>query len=384
MGRFAGTPAEGLALNPPADVPLVDLAAQHAEVGAEIEVGFARVIESAAFVGGTEVAAFEREYASAAGARCCVGVASGTDAVELALRAAGLGEGAEVLLPANTFVATAEAVLRARLTPVLVDVDPEFLLLDPGKVRERIGPRSRAVVPVHLFGQMAPMEELASVAEEYGLVVVEDGAQAQGARRGGLPVGARSTAATTSFYPSKNLGAYGDGGAVTTDDVGLADAVRRLGSHGIDDSGGHRVIGMTSRLDALQAVVLRAKLRRLEAWNAARRAAAWRYTQLLAGVPDVQVPAVAVGNDHVWHQYVIRIPDRDEVQARLAASGVATGCHYRTPVHLTPAFALLGDPAGTHPVAEAAAGAILSLPMFPHITAAQQERVVSALAEALA
>lgn len=363
---------------------MVDLAAQHAEVGAEIEAGFARVIRNAAFVGGPEVAGFERDYAWAAGAGQCVGLASGTDAIELALRAAGVGNGDEAVLPANTFVATAEAVVRAGLSPVLVDVDPEHLLMDPDRVRERIGPRTRAIVPVHLFGQMAPMEDLAMIAEEHGLVVVEDGAHAHGARRFGRPVGSWSMAAAISFYPSKNLGAYGDGGAVITDDVDLAKTVRSLGAHGVDDSGEHGAIGTTSRLDALQAVVLRAKLRRLDAWNAARREAAGRYARSLAAVPGVQVPAVAAGNDHVWHQYVVRLPERDEVQAHLAAAGVATGCHYRSPVHLTPAFAHLGDAPGTHPVTETAADEILSLPIFPHITADQQDRVVSAIAEALA
>ncbi|GAA4631658.1 DegT/DnrJ/EryC1/StrS family aminotransferase [Actinoallomurus vinaceus] len=360
-----------------ADVPFVDLAAAHAEVADEIRAGFDRVLDTTAFVQGPDVGAFEREYAAFSGAGHCVGVASGTDALELALRALGCGPGREVVLPANTFVATAEAVVRTGARPVLVDVDPDHLLLEPRLLLSAIGPRTAAIVPVHLYGQLAPMAAIAA----HGIPVVEDAAQSQGASQDGRGLFGRLAA--TSFYPGKNLGAYGDAGAVLTDSADLARAVRLLGDHGSEVKYRHETLGFNSRLDTLQAVVLRAKLRRLTDWNGRRRVAAARYAALLDGLPDVTLPAEATGNTHVWHLYVIRVPRRDEVARTLAEMGIRTGIHYPMPIHLQPAFRDLGHAPGDFPVTETAATEILSLPMFPHITEEQQDRVATALRKAL-
>lgn len=361
------------------NVPFVDLAAQQAEIADEVMLGLASVFERTAFVSGAEVGAFEREYAAFVGVRHCVGVANGTDALELALRALDVRPGAEVVLPANTFIATAEAVSAVGAVPVLVDVDEEHLLLDPRAVERALTPRTAAIVPVHLYGQTAPVEELTG----FGLPVLEDAAQAQGARRHGRPAGALGRVAATSFYPGKNLGAAGDAGAVMTDDEAIAERVRVLSAHGSPSKYVHDVVGRNSRLDTVQAVVLRAKLARLEKWNEMRRQAADRYATLLADVPGVRAPVSAPGNEDVWHLYVVRVPERDEALTALAAAGVGAGIHYPTPVHLTGAYAHLGLGPGSFPVAERAAGQILSLPMFPHLRAEQQERVVRALRDAV-
>jgi dTDP-4-amino-4,6-dideoxygalactose transaminase len=364
-------------------VPLVDLSLQHAQVAEEVEEGFAEVLAAGDFVGGKAVAAFEQEYAEFAGARHCVGVGNGTDALEMALRAVGVAAGDEVVVPANTFIATAEAVVRLGAVPVFVDVDDEALLVDPARVEEALTGRTRAVIPVDLYGQVAPFDQLPDALAERGIAVVEDGAQSQGATRHGRCAGTFGRVAATSFYPGKNLGAYGDAGAVLTGDDEVAAAVRLLGAHGSPAKYQHVAFGFNSRLDTLQAVVLRAKLRRLPRWNEQRRAAAAVYDDLLAGVEGVRPPVTLAGNEHVWHLYVVRVGRRDEVLARLHAEGVGAGIHYPVPVHLTGAMARYGPGAGGCPVAERAAGEILSLPLFPGITRAQQERVVDVLAAAL-
>ena len=362
-------------------IPLVDLQAAHAEVAEEVELGFKRIISATAFIGGEEVAAFEREFAAFTGVPHCVGVANGTDALELALRAAGVVAGDEVVLPANTFIATAEAVARVGARPVLVDMDPASYLVDVDAALAAVTPATRAVVPVHLYGQLAEVERLTDGLAGTGVTVVEDAAQCQGATRHGRGAGSWGIAAT-SFYPGKNLGAYGDAGAVVSTDAALATTVRTLANHGGLAKYVHDLVGCNSRLDALQAVVLRAKLTRLAAGNAARRAAAARYDERLADL-DVVRPVTLPGNEHVWHLYVVQVPDRDRVLARLNEAGIGAGIHYPTPLHLTPAFAHLGYRAGAFPHAEAAAGRILSLPLHPHITAVQQEEVVAALTAAL-
>ncbi|WP_270886150.1 DegT/DnrJ/EryC1/StrS family aminotransferase [Pedococcus sp. 5OH_020] len=364
-------------------IPFVDLSLQHAQIAEEVEDGFAEVLATGDFIGGKAVAAFEQEYAELVGARACVGVANGTDALELALRAVGVGPGDEVVLPANTFIATAEAVLRAGATPVLVDVDDDALLLDPSAMQEALTSRTRAVIPVDLYGQVAPFEQLPATLAERGIAVVEDGAQSQGAARHGKAAGTFGIAAATSFYPGKNLGAYGDAGAVVTDDETLAQRVRLLGAHGSAVKYQHSVVGFNSRLDTLQAVVLRAKLRRLRRWNAERRAAAATYGELLADAEGLRTPTTLPGNEHVWHLYVVRVPRRDAVLQLLQSEGVGAGVHYPVPVHLTAAMADLGYGAGRFPVTEKAAGEILSLPIFPGITRPQQERVVDVLLGAL-
>ncbi|MFB7668976.1 DegT/DnrJ/EryC1/StrS family aminotransferase [Kitasatospora sp. NPDC056138] len=362
-------------------IPLVDLQAAHAEVAEEVREGFDRVLATGAYIKGPDVAAFEAEYAEFSGVRHAVGTANGTDALELALRALRLAPGAGVVLPANTFVATAEAVVRAGLRPVLVDVDPEHLLIDPALAAEAL-PGVAALVPVHLNGQLAPMQPLLDVAD--GRPVIEDGAQSQGARQHGRVSGSWGRISATSFYPGKNLGAYGDAGAVVTDDEELAGAVRLIGDHGSGRKYVHETFGFNSRLDTLQAVVLRAKLRRLPGWNEARRAAAARYDELLGGFDRISLPRTLPGNEHVWHLYAVRVErGRDEVLAELQAAGIGAGIHYPVPVHLQPAFRGLGYAEGSFPVTERAAGEILTLPLFPQITEDQQTRVAEALAKAL-
>jgi dTDP-4-amino-4,6-dideoxygalactose transaminase len=365
-------------------IPLVDLAAQHAAVADEIAEGWRQVLAKTSFIAGPQVAAFESEYAAFTGARHCVGVANGTDAIEIALRALGVGPGDECILPANTFIATAEAVWRAGATPVLVDcADDGTYLIDVAAAEAALTPRTRAIIPVHLYGQAAPVERLLPPAESTGAWVIEDAAQAQGARRGDRSAGVLGHAAATSFYPGKNLGAYGDAGAAITDSGELAARMRMIADHGSWRKYDHEVIGFNSRLDTLQAVVLSAKLRRLAGWNAARQVAAGRYDELLADVSDVIRPRVLDSNEPVWHLYVVRVPDRDRVIKELHAARIGAGIHYPVPVHLSSAFAGLGYAEGAFPVAERAAREVLSLPLFPEVTPAQQERVVSVLTAAL-
>jgi dTDP-4-amino-4,6-dideoxygalactose transaminase len=364
-------------------VPLVDLMAQHRAVAQEVTKGWQQVLARTSFIAGPQVAAFESEYAAFTGTRHCVGVANGTDAIEIALRALGVGEGDECILPANTFIATAEAVCRAGATPVLADcADDGTYLIDPDAVEAALTPRTRAIIPVHLYGQLAPVERLVPIAQQAGACIVEDAAQSQGARRGGTSR-ILGDAAATSFYPGKNLGAYGDAGAVLSDSADLAARIRLIADHGSRKKYEHELIGLNSRLDTLQAVVLSAKLRRLAGWNAARQAAAACYNAMLAQAEDVITPRVLDGNEHVWHLYVVRVPDRDRVLGELHAEGIGAGIHYPVPLHLTPALAKLGYPEGAFPVAERASREVLSLPLFPGITPEQQERVVSVLLAAV-
>ncbi len=364
-------------------VPFLDLASQQAEIADEVLPVWRRQFESASFIGGPEVDAFEREFAEYIGVRHVVGVSNGTDALELAYRAVGVQPGDEIIMPANTFIATAEAASRLGAVPVFVDVDDEHLLIDPAAIEAAITPRTRVIAPVHLFGQTAPMERIVPIAERHGLVVVEDAAQSQGASGPAGRAGSIGRVAATSFYPGKNLGAAGDAGAVMTDDPEIAHVVRNLGGHGSSTKYVHDRVGMNARLDAVQATVLRAKLRRLDGWNASRRAAADRYAELLGGIVGVRLPVSRVGNEDVWHLYVIRVDERDRVLAELGEAGIGAAIHYPTPVHLTEAYGSLGYRRGQLPVAEAAADRILSLPMFPHLTATQQERVADALQPAL-
>ena len=381
-------------------IPFADLRAAHAEVAEEVREGFDRVLQNTAFVQGPDVAAFEEEFAAFSGVPHCVGVSNGTDAIELALRALGLtpagsgqvsalssaapgghhGATPGAVLPANTFVATAEAVVRAGLRPVLADCDDEFLLLDPASAAATVGPDTAAVLPVHLYGQQAPMSAVYDLAGRHGLAVVEDAAQSQGSEQAGRPPVGLSA---TSFYPGKNLGAYGEAGAVLTSSPETARAIRLLTNHGSEVKYVHETLGFNSRLDTLQAVVLRAKLKRLARWNELRRAAADRYQALLSGIDGVRLPRTAPGNVHVWHLYVIRVPERDRVLAGLQEAGVQAQIHYPVPVHLQPAFRHLGHGPGDFPVAEKAATEILSLPIHPHLTEDQQEQVAEALDKVL-
>jgi dTDP-4-amino-4,6-dideoxygalactose transaminase len=364
-------------------IPLVDLKAQHAAVADEVANGFASVLERTAFILGEEVDEFEREFATFSGVAHCVGVGNGTDAVELALRAAGISEGSDVILPANTFIATAEAVVRAGAKPVLVDCDPQFQLIDVDAVAARVDADTAAIVPVHLFGQIAPLERLQALLGSGGPPIIEDAAQCQGATQDGAGPATVGLAAATSFYPGKNLGAYGEAGAVLTSDADIARRLRSLRNHGSEAKYEHPELGFNSRLDTLQAVVLRAKLARLAAGNEARRAAAHRYDELLGDLDDVVLPATFPGNVHVWHLYVARVPRRDAVLSALHDAGIGAGVHYPIPVHLQGAFRSLGHRPGDFPEAERAASEILSLPLFPEITLQQQQRVADALGKAL-
>lgn len=364
-------------------IPLVDLGAQQAEVNEEVTAGIKEVFDNTSFIGGPQVGEFERAYAEFIGVGHCVGVANGTDALELALRACGVTPGGEVILPANTFIATAEAVSRIGARPVLVDVDETHLLIDPDRVADAVTNLTQAIVPVHLFGQVAPVELLEPIAAASGAVIVEDAAQSHGATRQGRAAGSWGLAAGTSFYPGKNLGAAGDAGAVMTSSDEVAAQVRLLGAHGSVVKYQHDVIGMNSRLDTIQAVVLNAKLRRLDGWNERRRTAAEYYSELLAELPDIVLPLTAAGNVDVWHIFVIRLADRDRIMHRLSDAGIGVGVHYPVPVHRTRAFAHLDYAEGTFPVAEAAAATMLSLPLFPHITPDQQRSVVDVLESAL-
>jgi len=365
-------------------IPLVDLSWQHGEIEEEVRAGFDRVMASGAYVLGPDVARFEAEYAAHCDVPHCVGVASGTDALELAIRALEIGPGDEVIVPANSFVASALAIVRAGAVPVFVDCDPEHHLVDVDAVAERTGARTRAVMAVDLFGQLPDMETLEKHAGESGVALIEDAAQSQGASRHGRLAGSFGDVAGTSFYPGKNLGAYGDAGAVTTRRAEIAERVRRLRNYGSDTKYHHPVPGFNSRLDTLQAVVLRAKLRRLADWNVARREAAARYGALLGDATDVRLPGVRAGNEHVWHLYVVRVERRDAVLEALQSAGIAAGVHYPVPIHLQGAFAGLGHRKGDFPNAERAAREMISLPLHPGITAEQQARVADALVRAVA
>jgi dTDP-4-amino-4,6-dideoxygalactose transaminase len=365
-------------------IPLVDLAIQSAAIEADVRREWDRVIAGGGFVQGSQVAEFEEAFAAYCGTKHCLGVGNGTDALELALRAAGVRPADEVILPANTFVATAEAVVRAGAVPVLVDCDPATYLIDPAQISDRIGRRTRAVMPVHLYGQVADMKSIADVLSGREIRVVEDAAQAQGAQRDGIMAGQFGVAAGTSFYPGKNLGAWGDAGAVLTSSDEVAGQVRALRNHGGVNRYEHAWIGTNSRLDTLQAVVLLAKLRLLDLWNEERRQAADLYRQLLGDLEQVALPSVAAGSCPVWHLYVVQVAERDGVLRSLQAARIGAGIHYPSPIHLLPGWRQLslGGRAG-FPVAERAAERILSLPLYPGITAAQQERVAQALRDAL-
>lgn len=366
-----------------ANIPLVDLGAQHRQIADEVARGFAGVLETTSFILGKEVKQFEEAFAAFVGAKHCVSVANGTDALELALRAAGIGPGDEVIVPTNTFIATALAVARAGATPVLVDCESVNYMLDIEQAAAKITSKTKAIMPVDLYGQVPEIEKVEALAQKHGLKIIEDAAQAQGAKRRGKGAGTFGVAAGTSFYPGKNLGGYGDGGAVTTNSDEVAQKVRALRNYGSEVKYHHPETGFNSRLDTLQAVVLLAKLKRLAAWNENRRQAAKRYDELLAGVKGITLPRTLEGNEHIWHLYVVRVPRRDEVLKKLNADGIGAGIHYPVPVHLQGAFKHLGHKAGDFPVAEKTANEILSLPMFGEITAEQQARVVESLKAAL-
>lgn len=362
-------------------IPLVDLALQHAPIAEELEAAMGAVVRSNAFVLGPAVSRFEEAYAQWAEVEYVVGVANGTDAIELLLRAVGVTAGDDVLVPAMTFVATASAVRRSGARPVLVDVDAETLLIDPDRVAAARTPDTRALIGVDLYGQLADFEALERVAAD--LILLEDAAQSHGARRHGRAPGTFGAGATVSFYPGKNLGALGEAGAVMTSDATIASRVRSLRNHGGQAKYEHEILGTNSRLDSIQAAALHVKLGYIDEWNEQRREAAARYDRLLADVESVTRIGVLEGNLPVWHLFVVRVPDRDGVLTELQGQGIGVGIHYPDPIHRLGAFRDLGYSEGDFPVAEQAAREILSLPMYPGITLEQQQRVVAGLHRAL-
>lgn len=362
----------------PDRVPFLDLKSAYAEQGAELDEALLSVGRGAWYLLGERLDAFEKAYAKYVGARHCVGLANGLDALHLALRALGVGAGDEVIVPSHTFIASWLAVSHVGATPVPVEVDEGTYCMDPTRVEAAITPKTRVLMPVHLYGHPADMSSLRGIAEQRGLKLLEDAAQAQGAAWRGCRVGALGDAAAWSFYPGKNLGALGDAGAVTTDDDRVADALRKLRNYGAVEKYRHEVDGVNSRLDDIQAAALLIKLGRLDEWNDRRRQVAGRYAEGLRGLP-LRLPSVTEGADAVWHLYVVRTPRRDALREHLHALGVETVIHYPTPCHRQNAYASLGIAEGKLPVAESIAREVLSLPMGPHLTEAQQERVIAAV-----
>jgi dTDP-4-amino-4,6-dideoxygalactose transaminase len=366
----------------PPRTPFVDLAAQRASLGCVLERACLSALARGDYVLGEDVACFEREFAAYCGVRYAVGVDSGTSALELALRAHGIGPGDEVVTVANTFIATAFAISHCGAVPVLVDADPVTYNVDSSLLDAAVTPQTRAVVPVHLYGQPADMSAVQAIADKHGLIVVEDACQAHGARIKTQRAGSFGSAAAFSFYPAKNLGAHGDGGIVVTDDGVVAERVRLLRNYGEVRKYRSELVGYNRRLDALQAAMLRVKLPRLDGWNEARRAHAARYHELLADLPLTR-PTVRDSVEHVWHLYVVRVDDRDALREQLAADGIDTGIHYPVPIHLQPAYRDLGHAPGDFPVAEQLAREVLSLPMYPELPPDAPERVASALARCI-
>ena len=380
-------------------IPFLDLKVQYAQIKAELAPILEGIMANGAFIGGPEVAAFETEFAAFCGAGHCVGLNSGTDALRFALMAAGIGPGDEVVTVPHTFIATTEAISQAGAAPVFVDIEPATCTLDPARLHEFIERRCsfsksthqlinqstdrtvRAIIPVHLYGQPADMDPILELARRHGLAVIEDACQAHGALYKGRPTGSMGTAGCFSFYPGKNLGAFGDAGALVTADAALAARVRMLRDHGQGRKYYHEIEGYNGRLDAMQAAVLRLKLKRLAAWNAARRDNAALYDRLLAGIPGVGVVGQAAYAQSVYHLYVILVDDRDGLQRHLTEKGIGTGLHYPLPLHLQPAYASMGHRRGDFPVTERAAERLLSLPMFAELTREQIEFVVDSIKE---
>ncbi|MCK6529018.1 DegT/DnrJ/EryC1/StrS family aminotransferase [Myxococcota bacterium] len=365
-------------------VPLMNLRLQYAAIRDEVREAMDEVLDAQRLVGGPRVDAFEAAVAELTGVPHALSCASGSDGVLLMLWALGIGPGDEVICPTFTFFATCEAVSRLGATPVFADLEDDTFNVDPGHVESLITPRTRGIVAVHLFGQLARMEALLAVGDRHGIPVVEDAAQALGTRRDGRAAGAWGRAGSFSFFPTKNLGAYGDGGMVVSSDDALAERVGLLRQHGIAPRKYfHRLVGANSRLDHLQAAVLGVKLRHLPAWNAARARNAGTYARLFeeAGLLDhVRLPAVAPGNEHTYHQYVVRVRDRDALQAHLTRAGIGCEVYYPLPCHLQECYADLPQREGSCPRAEAACREVLALPVFPELTVPEQEEVVGAIA----
>jgi dTDP-4-amino-4,6-dideoxygalactose transaminase len=379
---FPGPHSDGLPDSAAAPIPFLDLPAQHRALHEEILEAWSELLLNATFIGGRPVEEFEAKLAAYVGVEHAVGVGNGTDAIMLALLALGLEPGDEVITAANTFIATIEAIVHAGGKPVLVDVDPLTATIDPARIEAAITEQTRFIVPVHIYGQSAEMDQIMAIAAHHDLIVVEDNAQAIGARYHGRRTGSIGHAAAISFYPGKNLGGAGDGGAVTTDDAAVAGQIRVLANHGQSGKHEHTAIGYNSRLDALQAAALSIKLSHLDGWNERRRQIAAQYGELL-GATTLSLPTIASGNDHVFHLYVIRHPEREALARGLTEQRIGTGMHYPTPIHLMTPFLNLGAGPGSYPAAEDWAGQLLSLPMGPTMTDDDVSAAAAALDKAL-
>lgn len=363
------------------DIPLVDLRIQYATIRDEVRQAIDEVLDSMQLTIGPNVRAFDKEWAQYCGTTQAIGVGSGTDALQLAIRACGVSSGDEVITVSHTFFATVEAIVYANARPILVDVDERSMLMDIGSVASRITPRTKAIVPVHLYGRTVDLKPLRQLAQDRGITIIEDAAQAHGALLDdGKKAGTGGRVGCFSFYCSKNLGAYGEAGSITTNDEKLADDLRALREHGQSTRYYHPIVGYNARLDEIQAAILRIKLRHLDEWNARRQAIAARYNELLAGV-DIITPEIPGGGRHVFYCYAIRVPGgrRDALRAHLTERGIGTQIHYPVPIHMQEAAQFLGYRKGDLPVTEKVAGEVLSLPMFAELTDAQIDRVSSAV-----
>ena len=359
-------------------IPYADLRTQYRSIKPEIDAAVLRVLDSSQFILGEEVAAFEREFATYCGTSDAIGVNSGTSALHLALLAAGIGPGDEVITVSFTFVATAAAIVYSGATPVFVDIDPETYNMAPAAIERAITPRTKAIMPVHLYGHPADMDPILEIARRRNVLVIEDAAQAHGAEYKGRRCGSMGVMAAFSFYPGKNLGAYGEGGAVVTSDLALAKKIRVMRSWGEERRYEHSVKGFNYRMDGIQGAILRVKLRHLEAWTEARRARAADYARAFAGT-GITIPIERPQCRHVYHVYAVRSSHREATRAALQAADIQSGVHYPIPVHLQPAHADLGYTRGDFPITEEVAAQVLSLPMFPEMTTEQVQTVAAAV-----
>lgn len=365
------------------EIPFVDLRAQYRQIQNEVDPAVLAVMQRGDFILGGAVTEFEKAFAAYCGARYCIGVDSGYSALELIIRAYDIGPGDEVITAANTFIATTLGISNAGATPVLVDCDPETYNIDVNKIEAAITSRTKAIMPVHLYGQPADMDAIRAIARKHNLYVFEDAAQASGARYKGRMAGSLGDAAAFSFYPGKNLGAYGDGGAVTTNDADIAEKIRLLRNIGQKVKYFHEIKGFNNRLDTMQAAVLGVKLPYLNDWNASRRRAAATYADLLVDLPII-TPTTADYAEHIFHLYVVRVSDREALMEHLKKAGIATGLHYPIPIHLQPAYAELGYKRGDFPITEAYAETIVSLPIFPELDDEKVAYVANAIHEYMA
>ncbi len=360
-------------------VPFLDLQAQYKTIWAEIALAMQKVLDDAAFAGGPHVAQFEKEFAAFCSCQYALGVSSGTAALWMALRGLGVGPGDEVITVPNTFIATAEAISLAGAKPVFVDIDENTYTMNPALLEAAITSRTTAIIPVHLYGQMADMDAIMAIARARKLIVIEDACQAHGATYKGRPAGSIGDAGCFSFYPGKNLGAYGEAGAVVTNNAELAQKIKLLRDHGQPQKYYHAVIGWNDRMDGLQGAILSVKLKHLKTWNKARRAHAQFYRALLSGLENVILPREALDAKHVYHIYAVRVQNRDRMMRALAEKGIQCGVHYPLPLHLQEVYHFLGWRQGSFPIAEKCAKEVLSLPMFPELTEEQIEYVAGAI-----